>query len=180
MLLYTVDKPYLECGAECNRHTHRERFDEQWFTIGRSNKTPLDLRANLDDPLPFAAEQFELVFSSHVLEHLFDARRFLAECFRVLRSGGVCRANVPNARWLMERYLAGRCGLQQCVENLRSYTPGYHRQAYDTETLGATFCEAGFVQVATSDDDDTRVDLFREPYFWTRRSRTIWAEGEKP
>jgi SAM-dependent methyltransferase len=41
--------------------------------------------------LPFAAESFDLVLSAHVVKHLNDdaMHRFLADCWRVLRPGGV-------------------------------------------------------------------------------------------
>ena len=40
--------------------------------------------------LDFADQAFDVVVCSHVYEHVPDARRMMAEIFRVLRSGGVC------------------------------------------------------------------------------------------
>lgn len=45
--------------------------------------------------LPFAAGQFDLVFSSQVLEHVPDDAAVLAECARVLRTGGELVLSVP-------------------------------------------------------------------------------------
>jgi ubiquinone/menaquinone biosynthesis C-methylase UbiE len=39
--------------------------------------------------LPFRSATFDLVFSHSVIEHVESAQDYLAECFRVLRAGGV-------------------------------------------------------------------------------------------
>lgn len=38
--------------------------------------------------LPFESESFSLVFSSHTIEHVHDANKFIVECDRVLMPGG--------------------------------------------------------------------------------------------
>ena len=43
---------------------------------------------DLLDPLPFADNQFDLVVSGLVLEHLSDLDAFFAEIYRVVKSGG--------------------------------------------------------------------------------------------
>lgn len=45
--------------------------------------------------LPFPEESLDVVFSQGLLEHLADARLFLAESFRVLGKGGVLLVDVP-------------------------------------------------------------------------------------
>ncbi len=45
--------------------------------------------------LPFSCGSFDLVFTSHVLEHIVDDRRALREIRRVLRRGGVAVLPVP-------------------------------------------------------------------------------------
>ena len=174
-----TEKRFLELGAERNRHSRGARFNEDWFTIGLSQKTPLDLKWDCNDPLPFPDNTFDLIFSSHFLEHLRHPIDHLKECLRILRPGGWCRANVPNARWLMERYLRGDTSLWKCVEELRSYRPGLHRRGYDEDTLREHFKQAGLRAVRTNSQGDTRVKQFTHRYFWTRRNRTIWAEGRK-
>jgi len=46
------------------------------------------LRHDLHEPLPLASQQFELVVSSLVLEHLANLDQFFAEAYRVLHPGG--------------------------------------------------------------------------------------------
>jgi ubiquinone/menaquinone biosynthesis C-methylase UbiE len=46
--------------------------------------------------LPFDQEQFELVLSLHMIEHLPEPERFISEAVRVLRPGGVLALATPN------------------------------------------------------------------------------------
>jgi len=45
--------------------------------------------------MPFADESYDLIFASHVLEHVRDDNRALKEIWRVLRPGGVAILPVP-------------------------------------------------------------------------------------
>ena len=49
--------------------------------------------------IPFGAAEFDLVFSSNVLEHVIDLPRLLAETRRVLKPGGHCLHLMPSASW---------------------------------------------------------------------------------
>ena len=62
---------------------------------------------NLLDRLPFVSEHFELVYSSHVLEHFErdQGGRLLCEMFRVLRPGGTVRIAVPDLELISKNYL---------------------------------------------------------------------------
>lgn len=57
--------------------------------------------------IPFPDESFDVVYHSHVLEHLprEQARSFILECRRVLRPSGAVRIVVPDLRQLTEWYL---------------------------------------------------------------------------
>jgi SAM-dependent methyltransferase len=57
--------------------------------LGRDRN--VELAAASATRLPFAEESFDLIFSAHVVKHLNDdaLHRYLAECWRVLRPGGV-------------------------------------------------------------------------------------------
>jgi len=65
------------------------------------------------NPLPFPADSTEVIYSSHLLEHLYfeEARELVRECFRVLAAGGVLRIVVPDLRAIIREYLGdGRIG----------------------------------------------------------------------
>lgn len=59
--------------------------------------------------LPFANEQFDIVFSSHVLEHFSrdSWHSILREWLRVLKFGGQLRLVLPDIRWAAEQICAG-------------------------------------------------------------------------
>jgi SAM-dependent methyltransferase len=65
---------------------------------------------DLRKPLPFAADSFDAIYASHVVEHLYrsDALRLLVECRRILRPGGVLRVVVPDLRAIVDEYIGGR------------------------------------------------------------------------
>jgi len=49
--------------------------------------------------IPFPAAEFDLVFSSHVIEHVADLPRLLAEIRRVLKPGGLSLHLMPSPSW---------------------------------------------------------------------------------
>ena len=61
--------------------------------------------ADLDEPLAFPDESFDVVVAGELLEHLRDPQRLVADARRVLRPGGTFVASVPNAYRLKGRLL---------------------------------------------------------------------------
>ena len=53
-------------------------------------------RGNLNDPLPFAEESYDLVIIEEGIEHLEYQYRFAAECNRILKTGGSLILTTPN------------------------------------------------------------------------------------
>jgi SAM-dependent methyltransferase len=79
--------------------------------LAEASKLGIETRwADLDEPLPFEDESFDVVVAGELLEHLRDPRRLAAEARRVLRPGGTFVASVPNAFRLKNRlrFLLGR------------------------------------------------------------------------
>lgn len=70
------------------------------------------LIADLRRPLPFPDASFDVVYHSNFLEHLDRpaGRRFLAECRRVLRPGGLTRVVVPDLEEKARAYLDALAG----------------------------------------------------------------------
>ena len=94
----------LGCGA---------RFHADWVNADLVPADPARVvRLDLQKPLPFAAGTFDAVYHSHVLEHLprSAAPRFLAECRRVLRPGGILRVVVPDLETIARLYLENLAG----------------------------------------------------------------------
>jgi predicted SAM-dependent methyltransferase len=65
------------------------------------------VRCNFLNGIPFESHKFELVYHSHVLEHFSktDGEKFIAECYRVLKPGGVIRIALPNLEIIAREYL---------------------------------------------------------------------------
>lgn len=78
-----------------------------WINLDVSSSEPSVLPVDINNGLPFPADTAAVCYSSHLLEHLDkdDARNFLAECMRVLKSGGVIRLAVPDLEGIAREYL---------------------------------------------------------------------------
>ena len=88
----------IGCGAT---------YHPDWINLDVSPSEPSVLPVDINNGLPFSSDSITVCYSSHLLEH-FDkdvARYFLAECMRVLKSGGVIRLAVPDLEGIVREYL---------------------------------------------------------------------------
>lgn len=95
-----MDEPkYLNigCGA---------RFCQGWVNLDVAPSHPSVQRCDISKGLPFSDSRFNLVYHSHLLEHLDkDAGKFLiSECWRVLMPGGIVRVAVPDLETITSLY----------------------------------------------------------------------------
>jgi SAM-dependent methyltransferase len=116
---------------------------------------------DLRRPFPWPNGSADAIYSSHTLEHLTreQGRRFLRECHRVLRPGGVVRIAVPDVALILQAYEKGvfpavelleRLGVSaDCPEDgvlkrlLAPWVRFPHRCMYDGDSLLAALAEAG-------------------------------------
>lgn len=65
------------------------------------------LAHDLSKGIPFASDTVDIVYHSHVLEHLDRpvARQFMRESLRVLKPGGICRIVVPDLEFACRAYV---------------------------------------------------------------------------
>lgn len=118
-------------------------------------------------PYPVPEKTFELVYMSHVLEHIpwFQTKNCLQEVLRILAPGGTLEIWVPDLKKLVEGYLNPSLicndGWYKFNEEkdpvkwfngrLFTYGPGeenWHRAAFDREYLERCLLSAGFVEVS--------------------------------
>lgn len=147
--------------------------------------------------LPLADGSAEVLYSSHMLEHLdrWQAEAFLREAHRVLRPGGTLRLAVPDLRLQVARYLESRDAdaFVESTELAQSRPPSWlarlraslspprnHRWMYDGESLrrllqNATFCDIHVLEAGkTTIPDPGALNLFE------RAEESVYVEGHKP
>lgn len=98
---------------------------------------------------PYPDESFDVVFSSHFLEHLFpdEAAFCLTETYRVLRSGGVCRVVVPDLDKIISEYSpdAPEGFLKRTFEfSDRKSIKNVHHWHYNEHSLRSLLSNIGF------------------------------------
>lgn len=125
-----------------------------WINIDLAGH-PVDIRWNLERPLPFPDGTVDGIFHEHLLEHLPPAAGldFLRANYRLLRPGGVLRVVVPDAGRYLLSYNNGGEGLIHAVRpdrptNMMAVNELFylytHATMYDEETLGLFLRAAGF------------------------------------
>jgi predicted SAM-dependent methyltransferase len=130
-----------------------------WLNIDEREPADVVLRV---PPLPFESDSITELYAGHFLEHLeqTEARQFLDECYRVLRSGGRLGIMVPDTREVFRRYILGEpapmefpAGVQRDLRDLdeacaallfSTVQPSHHLWAYDAFTLSRALLGAGF------------------------------------
>lgn len=99
------------------------------------------VRADLDAPLPFAADTFALIVLREAIEHVRDGETTLHECLRVLVPGGCVALTTPN-RWDMRRPVYRMQGKAWSGEADPSHT-----HIYSPQEMGTLLHALGFARV---------------------------------
>lgn len=83
------------------------RYLETWDNLDFVSPNPAVRAHNFLNGIPFPENSYDVVYHSHLLEHLPKDRAaaFVHECFRVLKKGGVIRVVVPDLEQVMREYL---------------------------------------------------------------------------
>ncbi len=84
-----------------------QRFRPEWVNLDLHPAGANVQRWDLQRKLPFSDGSFDVVYHSHVLEHFSKAEglRFLGECHRVVRPGGIIRVAVPDLEKIARLYI---------------------------------------------------------------------------
>jgi predicted SAM-dependent methyltransferase len=135
-----------------------------WINIELVRMRDTTLCLDIRHRLPIADESVSRILAEHVLEHIdfrSDVPAVLRDWYRILRSGGVLRIIVPDARRFLQAYVAddprhwrelgwdrdnlpGDIYTSMHIINHIFHQGGEHLFAYDTETLAWALRQAGF------------------------------------
>jgi predicted SAM-dependent methyltransferase len=91
------------------------RFHKDWTNIDFVASSSEVKAINILKGLPFSDNSFDVIYSSHFLEHLtqIQADFVLSEIFRVLKSGGIVRIVVPDLENVCKEYLSILSDIQE-------------------------------------------------------------------
>lgn len=141
-------------------------------------------------------ESVEVVYSSHMLEHLDrrEAARFLREVMRILRPGGLVRIAVPDIRKLVSDYVASHDAdafvestdmwadrPADWVGRVRHMLVGArnHLWMYDGESLVKLLQSSGFVEAEACPAGVTGIDSPGSLDLCERHEATVYVEARK-
>jgi predicted SAM-dependent methyltransferase len=170
-----------------------ENSQYQFIRFARANQIEyVDGRKRL--PIPDAS--VEVLYSSHMLEHLDrnEAARFLKEAVRVLRPGGIIRIAVPDLKKLVVQYCESGDAdtfieaTYLCVSRPRSFAQRlrlllvgarHHQWMYDGNSLCRLLMAHGFLRAEVLPAGQTKIHLHEPLDLWERASESIYVEAEK-
>jgi predicted SAM-dependent methyltransferase len=138
----------------------------------------------LDATQPFSIEnnEFDYVFSEHMIEHISysEGLLMLTECFRILRKNGTIRVSTPNLPFLIDLYKNEKSNQQieyikWATDNFITETDYYddtfvinnfvrdwgHRFIYDEKTLRSSLEKAGFTKITRCDLNQSEKNSLR-------------------
>lgn len=147
--------------------------------------------------LPFATGSVDVLYSSHMLEHLdrIDAAKFMTEARRVLAPGGIFRLAVPDLEKMVSRYREQKDAdvfieamlltqdrprsLSQKIKML-FVGPRNHQWMYDGLSLVKLLDAFGFVNARILKGGDTTIVNPGALDLTEREEESVYVEAVKP
>ncbi len=153
---------------------------------------------NIGRKLPFNNEEIDLIYTSHVIEHLpkEDFKFFLGECFRILKKGGINLIAIPSIEKLasilygneqtkiaiLKSYFSSRFMEEESFspsEYLNLVMRGFdHKYLYDFDLIKHLANRAGYGtvdRIANSDvpDEILRSHIMQREAHWELETETF-------
>jgi SAM-dependent methyltransferase len=150
--------------------------------------------ANAIHRIPCADNSVEVVYSSHMIEHLdrSEAQSFLREVKRVLRPGGILRVAAPDISRIVDLYVATgdadefvagtNMSLAKSTDLLSRMRlaltgPRHHLWMYDGRSLTELLSNAGFNAVSTMPPGKTNIANPGRLDLEERAEESVYVEG---
>ena len=148
-------EPKLQVGCGSN-------FLTGWLN---ADITSGDIYFNAEKKMPVKDEVFNFVFCEHFLEHLSltSSSKFLKECHRILKTGGIIRITTPDLEKLIDLYfdknsfvkrqeliktLYGEKATLSSCELFNNYMHNWgHKFIYDKSFITLTLTKIGFKDI---------------------------------
>ena len=152
--------------------------------------------ADVTRQIPVPTNSSEVVYSSHMLEHLDreEAMVFLQEVKRVLATGGIIRLALPDLEKKVKSYVADAdadsfvTSTYMCVarprslpQRLQTLVVGtrHHQWMYDGKSLCKTLTGAGFSDARTFAPGETRIHDPAPLDLFERSDESVYVEAVK-
>lgn len=85
----------LDIGTGRGHYINEIGLDKEVLTLDYLPYEDVLVVANIEAGLPIRESSFDAVMLSHTLEHIFDTKALLSDCFKVLKPGGFLVGAVP-------------------------------------------------------------------------------------
>lgn len=152
--------------------------------------------ANVTRKIPIPNNSSEVVYSSHMLEHLDrdDAMVFLQEAKRVLATGGIIRLALPDIEKKVRSYVDDAdadlfvASTNMCVPRPRSFSQRlrivvvgtrHHQWMYDGKSLCKLLTGAGFTDAKIFAAGGTRISNPAPLDLFERADESVYVEAVK-
>lgn len=155
------------------------------------------LNYDLTNGIPASDNSLEVVYHSHMLEHLTNNEgiEFLRECSRVLQPGAIMRLLVPDLESFSKKYVEGDdfffdAYRKEALDNDSNLYPTRgaifmgmlhnhgHKMGYDFETLQYVLKQTGFTNVKKTMFQESQLTDIQEiePYAPLRAAESLCVE----
>jgi predicted SAM-dependent methyltransferase len=165
----------------------------EFIQFARSNSVEY---GNAVRRLPLPSDSVDVIYSSHMLEHLdrTEAMLFLRESKRVLRRGGTLRLAVPDLRHHVRNYIASndaeafitateltRPQPKTWAAKFKILFSGYrhHLWMYDGDSLTRLLAAGLFVDIRVLKAGTTTIDAPEPLDLYERADESVYVEARK-